>query len=57
MQEVERELLETKAEENKQKKQHHLTEVMKVVFTIYFRILKKAPTSKILSCALTGLAK
>lgn len=57
LQELEQELLETKAEENKQKKQHNLTEVMKVVFTIYFRILKKAPTSKVLSCALAGLAK
>lgn len=57
LQELEQELLETKAEENKQKKHHNLTEVMKVVFTIYFRILKKAPTSKVLSCALAGLAK
>lgn len=54
---MEKELLETKAEENKESKQKNLTEVMKVVFTIYFRILKKAPSSKVLSAALEGLAK
>jgi nucleolar complex protein 3 len=48
--------LETKAEENKQAKQQHLTEVTKLVFTIYFRVLKKAPSSKILSITLEGLA-
>lgn len=57
LEEVEKELLETKAEENKESKQKNLTEVMKVVFTIYFRILKKAPSSKVLSAALEGLAK
>uniref|UniRef100_A0A1B6FC07 CCAAT-binding factor domain-containing protein n=1 Tax=Cuerna arida TaxID=1464854 RepID=A0A1B6FC07_9HEMI len=57
LEELEKELLETKAEENKETKQKNLTEVMKVVFTIYFRILKKAPSSKVLSAALEGLAK
>uniref|UniRef100_A0A1B6JVH4 Nucleolar complex protein 3 homolog n=1 Tax=Homalodisca liturata TaxID=320908 RepID=A0A1B6JVH4_9HEMI len=57
LEELEKELLETKAEENKESKQKNLTEVMKVVFTIYFRILKKAPSSKVLSAALEGLAK
>ncbi|XP_054260886.1 nucleolar complex protein 3 homolog [Macrosteles quadrilineatus] len=57
LEQLEKELLETKAEENKQSKQKQLTEVMKVVFTIYFRILKKAPSSKVLSSALEGLAK
>lgn len=54
---LERELLETKAEENKQSKQQYLTEITKLVFTIYFRVLKKAPSSKILSITLEGLAR
>jgi nucleolar complex protein 3 len=49
--------LETKAEENKEAKQHNLTEVTKLVFTIYFRVLKKAPSSKIISITLEGLAR
>ncbi|XP_043601179.1 nucleolar complex protein 3 homolog isoform X1 [Bombus pyrosoma] len=57
LEEVEKELLETKAEENKQTKQKLLTEITSVVFTIYFRILKLAPNSKILSICLEGLAK
>uniref|UniRef100_A0A8D8PVP3 Nucleolar complex protein 3 homolog n=1 Tax=Cacopsylla melanoneura TaxID=428564 RepID=A0A8D8PVP3_9HEMI len=54
---LEQELLETKAEENKQVKQNYMTEVTKLVFTIYFRILKKEPRSKLLSATLEGLAK
>lgn len=57
LEEVEKELLETKAEENKQAKQKLLTEITSIVFTIYFRILKEAPNSKILSICLEGLAK
>lgn len=57
LEQVEKELLETKAEENKQSKQKLLTEITSVVFTIYFRILKQAPNSKILSVCLEGLAK
>ncbi|PNF17218.1 hypothetical protein B7P43_G05235 [Cryptotermes secundus] len=57
LEELEKELLETKAEENKQAKQQYLTEVTKFVFTIYFRVLKKAPSSKILSITLEGLAR
>lgn len=57
LEEVEKELLETKAEENKQTKQKLLTEITSVVFTIYFRILKQAPNSNILSICLEGLAK
>ncbi|XP_014241260.1 nucleolar complex protein 3 homolog [Cimex lectularius] len=55
--EIEKELLETKAEENKQQQKALLTEVIKLVFTIYFRILKSAPSSGLLSAALQGLAK
>lgn len=57
LKELEGELQETKAEENKQKKQQHLTEVVKVVFMIYFRIFKQEPNTKLLSVTLEGLAK
>ncbi|KAK2584399.1 hypothetical protein KPH14_006781 [Odynerus spinipes] len=57
LEQVEKELLETKAEENKQTKQKIFTEITSVVFTIYFRILKQSPNSKILSVCLEGLAK
>lgn len=55
--EVNKELDETRAEENKQTKHHKLTEIIKLVFTIYFRILKNDPTSKTLSSCLEGLAE
>ncbi|XP_071448036.1 nucleolar complex protein 3 [Hetaerina americana] len=55
--ELEKELLETKAEESKQSKMKYLTETTKTIFTIYFRILKTAPHSKVLSLTLEGLAK
>lgn len=57
LEQIEKELLETKAEENKQAKQKVFTEITSVVFTIYFRILKQAPNNKILSVCLEGLAK
>ncbi|XP_046385482.1 nucleolar complex protein 3 homolog [Ischnura elegans] len=57
IEELEKELLETKAEENKQSKIKYLTETTKAIFTIYFRILKTAPHSKVLSLTLEGLAK
>lgn len=57
LEQVEKELLETKAEENKQTKQKIFTEITSLVFTIYFRILKQSPNSKILSVCLEGLAK
>ncbi|EDV93394.1 nucleolar complex protein 3 homolog [Drosophila grimshawi] len=55
--EVNRELEETRAEENKQTKHHKLTEIIKMVFTIYFRVLKNDPTSRVLSSILEGLAE
>ncbi|XP_062121837.1 nucleolar complex protein 3 homolog [Drosophila sulfurigaster albostrigata] len=55
--EVNRELDETRAEENKQTKHHKLTEIIKMVFTIYFRVLKNDPTSRVLSAILEGLAE
>jgi len=54
---LEKELLEVSAEENKTKKSHYLTEVTKLVFTIYFRALKSNPKSDILSSVLEGLSK
>ncbi|EFN69036.1 Nucleolar complex protein 3-like protein [Camponotus floridanus] len=57
LEQVEKELLETKAEENKQTKSKILTEITSVIFTIYFRVLKQAPNSKVLSVCLEGLAK
>lgn len=57
LKELEKELQETKAEENKQTKQYKLTEITKMVFTIYFRILKNDPNSQLLSACLEGLAE
>lgn len=54
---LEKELMETQAEENKQTKHSKLTDISKLVFTIYFRILKENPKADILSCTLEGLAK
>lgn len=50
-------MMETEAEENKQTKQAKLTDISKLVFTIYFRILKECPKSRLLSSTLEGLAK
>ncbi|XP_030373874.1 nucleolar complex protein 3 homolog [Scaptodrosophila lebanonensis] len=55
--ELNKELDETRAEENKQTKHHKLTEIIKMVFTIYFRVLKNDPTSRVLSAILEGLAE
>ncbi|XP_012260136.2 nucleolar complex protein 3 homolog [Athalia rosae] len=57
LEQVEKEMMETKAEENKQSKQRVLTDITSIVFTIYFRILKQMPNHKILSVTLQGLAK
>ena len=57
LQEVEKELLETQAEESKQTKQKIYTEITSLVFMMYFRILKQDPNSKILTACLEGLAK
>lgn len=57
LKELEQEMLETKAEESKQIKHQNLTEITKIVFNIYFRILKNSENTKILSVCLEGLAK
>lgn len=54
---LEREMMETQAEENKQTKNSKLTDISKLAFTIYFRILKQNPNSRLLSSTLEGLAK
>ncbi|XP_075146122.1 nucleolar complex protein 3 [Haematobia irritans] len=55
--ELNKELDETRAEENKQTKLSKLTEIVKMLFTIYFRVLKNDPTSRVLSAILEGLAE
>lgn len=55
--ELNKELDETRAEENKQSKHYKLTEIIKMVFTIYFRVLKNDPNSKVMSVILEGLAE
>lgn len=54
---LEKEMMETQAEENKQTKNSKLTDISKLAFTIYFRILKQNPNSRLLSSTLEGLAK
>ncbi|KAF4085340.1 hypothetical protein AMELA_G00116990, partial [Ameiurus melas] len=54
---LQKELLETEASENKDKKLKLHTETLNIVFLIYFRILKKAQKSVLLPCVLEGLAK
>ena len=54
---LEKEMMETQAEENKQTKNSKLTDISKLAFTIYFRILKQNPNSRLLSTTLEGLAK
>ncbi|XP_047511267.1 nucleolar complex protein 3 homolog [Pieris napi] len=57
LKEVERELLETEAKENETARLKQLTEVTRLAFHIYFRLLKTAPRSKLLIAVLQGLAK
>lgn len=57
LKELEHEMMETKAEENKQNRATKLTDIVKMVFNVYFRILKKEPNSKLLATTLEGLAK
>lgn len=57
LQELEQEMLETRAEESRQVKQQNLTEITKIIFNIYFRILKNSENTRLLSVCLEGLAK
>ena len=54
---LEKEIVTAKAEKNKGSKVKFQTETVKLVFTIYFRILKMAPKSNLMSVVLRGLAK
>ena len=54
---LEKEIVTAKAEKNKGSKVKFQTETVKLVFTIYFRILKLAPKSILMSVVLRGLAK
>ncbi|KAK9883997.1 hypothetical protein WA026_004932 [Henosepilachna vigintioctopunctata] len=54
---LENELLETKAEENQQAKEKNVTEATKIVFSIFFMILKNPTNNKAVGICLEGLAK
>ncbi|KAM9424725.1 nucleolar complex protein 3 homolog [Pholidichthys leucotaenia] len=53
---LEKELLEAEASESKEKKIRLHTEILNIVFLVYFRILKKAQRSVLLPAVLEGLA-
>ncbi|XP_072290451.1 nucleolar complex protein 3 homolog isoform X2 [Eucyclogobius newberryi] len=53
---LQKELLEAEATESKEKKLKLHTEVLNVIFVIYFRILKKSQKSALLPIVLEGLA-
>uniref|UniRef100_A0A182N8Y7 NOC3-like protein n=1 Tax=Anopheles dirus TaxID=7168 RepID=A0A182N8Y7_9DIPT len=55
--ELEKDIFETKAEESKQVVRRKLTEISKLAFMIYFKILKCYPDSRVLSVTLEGLSK
>lgn len=57
LEKLERELLETKASEDKKKKCEFNTLTIQHIFATYIRILKKSPESLLLSSVLEGLAK
>lgn len=54
---LEHELLETKATEDKKKRQKLYTEITQLIFFIYFRIIKTTSKSILLPSVLEGLAK
>lgn len=54
---LEKEIVAAKAEHRQGSKTKFQTEVVKIVFTIYFRILKTAPKSNLMGVVLQGLAK
>ncbi|KFB45528.1 AGAP010308-PA-like protein [Anopheles sinensis] len=57
LQELEKDIFETKAEESKQVVRRKLTDISKMAFMVYFKILKCYPDSRVLSATLEGLAK
>ena len=54
---LEKELLEARGEEGKNVKERFFTDATKLVFTIYFRILKSFPKSKLMGSVLEGLSR
>lgn len=54
---LEKELLEARGEEGKKVKERWFTETTKLAFTIYFRILKSYPQSKLMGSVMEGLSK
>merc|ERR1712029_141114 len=54
---LEKELLEARGEEGKKVKEKFFTDTTKMVFTIYFRILKSYPKSQLMGVVLEGLSK
>ncbi|KAI9564697.1 hypothetical protein GHT06_008438 [Daphnia sinensis] len=54
---LEKEIVVARAEHSKGSKSKYQTETVKLVFTIYFRILKMAPKSGLMGVVLQGLAK
>ena len=54
---LEKELLEARGEEGKKVKEKFFTETTKMVFTIYFRILKSYHKSQLMGVVLEGLSK
>jgi len=54
---LEKELLEARGEEGRKVKEKFFTETTKIVFLIYFRILKSLPKSSLMGSVLQGLAK
>jgi nucleolar complex protein 3 len=54
---LEKEIVIARAEHSKGSKTKYQTETVKLVFTIYFRILKMAPKSGLMGVVLQGLAK
>jgi len=54
---LEKELLEARGEEGRKVKERWFTETTKMAFTIYFRILKSYPQSKLIGSVMEGLAK
>ncbi|KAF5298733.1 hypothetical protein FQR65_LT09602 [Abscondita terminalis] len=55
--EVEKALMEAKAEENRQHKQQNMTEITKLTFGMFFKILKNCTNTKIVGICLQGVAK
>ena len=45
---LDKELLEAKGEESKQQKEMYFTDATKIVFTIFFRVLKSFPRSSLM---------